>query len=99
MGSRGPNKLNKAHRDRIRRQTVRAWYESVMAQKSCADCGDDRRAVLDWHHVNPRLKSHSVPWMVSRGYSIPRIQEEMRKCTVLCASCHRMRHADERRAA
>jgi len=32
---------------------------------------------------------------VNNGYSISRVEEEMEKCDVLCANCHRREHYEE----
>jgi hypothetical protein len=34
--------------------------------------------------------------MVRLGLSVARIKEEIEKCTILCANCHRIEHYDER---
>jgi len=59
-------------------------------------CGEARWYVLDFHHRDPNEKSFAVGTGVHNlGYSIDKVKQEMRKCDVVCASCHRKRHWDE----
>lgn len=58
----------------------------------CIDCGESYApAVMDFHHRDPTTKHSSLALM--RGYSETRLREEIAKCDVLCANCHRRRHA------
>lgn len=58
----------------------------------CADCGKKFPFyVMDFDHRNPDTKSANVSSLVSRGASLARIQEEIDKCDVVCANCHRIR--------
>jgi hypothetical protein len=56
---------------------------------SCVICGYNKhQGVLDFHHVNERTKSFGIS---AAGYSRSwaSIQQEMRKCVLVCANCHR----------
>ncbi len=61
----------------------------------CVDCGlqTDMVAVYDFHHVNPSEKDSTIASLMSRVKSWKRIQGELDKCVLLCANCHRIRHA------
>ena len=52
--------------------------------------------VLEFHHREPGGKDMDITQMLSGGYSLKRIQAELEKCDVLCASCHRRVTAKER---
>ena len=54
----------------------------------CVDCGEDDVIVLEFDHVRG-VKSENISDIHSRGWSIKRIQEEIDKCEVRCANCHR----------
>jgi hypothetical protein len=60
-----------------------------MTQK-CTKCSEKRWYVLDFHHLGD--KDIDVSRMVNDSYSIKKIKEEIRKCIVLCANCHRELH-------
>lgn len=58
----------------------------------CVDCGEDDKVVLEWDHV--RGEKHSnIADMVRMGASETKILEELAKCEVVCANCHRKRTA------
>lgn len=51
---------------------------------------------LDFHHVDPKNKNAQVSQMAS--CSLKKIVEEINRCVVLCAICHRRIHAGEENA-
>lgn len=56
---------------------------------SCSICGYDKHpGVLDFHHIEPQLKSFGIS---SGGFSRSweKIQSELDKCVLVCANCHR----------
>lgn len=80
-----------------RRSTIRAFVEQERAAASCAMCGYDDAAALDFHHVNGGTKEFTIGWVVCYGYSLGRVKAELAKCIVLCSNCHRKHHAALRR--
>jgi formate-dependent nitrite reductase cytochrome c552 subunit len=57
----------------------------------CADCGDRfPPCAMDFDHRDPRTKRSAVTRMVGRA-GVPRILEEVSKCDIVCANCHRLR--------
>ncbi len=60
-----------------------------LSRHLCTDCGEDDVVVLEFDHL--RDKTASVGALVSGGYSWRRIMEEIAKCEVVCANCHRRR--------
>ena len=85
---------NREHRIAVkerRRRELRQWFDELKrARATCTRCDEDRPRALDFHH--PDEKTHEVSWMVRQGFSRRRIREEMQRCTVLCANCHRKEH-------
>jgi hypothetical protein len=57
----------------------------------CADCGETDVVVLEFDHVRGK-KLANVSAMV-RDAETWRLEEEMEKCEVVCANCHRRRTA------
>ena len=55
----------------------------------CA-CGESDPVVLEFDHDDPSLKSFTVGSKIGR-VSMSRLLEEINKCTVRCANCHRRR--------
>ena len=60
-------------------------------KQGCAKCGDKRIYVLDFHHINPEEKDNTIAHMI-KSSSIEKLVEEVDKCKLLCANCHREFH-------
>ncbi len=76
-----------------RRKKVRLMAIAHKGGK-CARCGYNKCAeALDFHHTDPEKKDFSIS---SKGYtrSWKRVQEELDKCIMICANCHREVHAE-----
>lgn len=56
----------------------------------CQDCGNKDVRVLEFDHVRGRKKDN-VSKMVANGLSLETIKEEIDKCDIVCANCHRIR--------
>lgn len=69
--------------------------KSVFGDKpACLICGYDKCfAALDFHHVDPSEKEYSIAKMLLGSPAKGRLEKELRKCVVLCATCHREYHA------
>ncbi|PSQ37951.1 hypothetical protein BRD13_08600 [Halobacteriales archaeon SW_5_70_135] len=77
-----------------RRVELRQWFrERKRDEHECARCEESRPAALDFHH-DGEGKQKGVTQMVNHGYSKTRVEEEISRCTVLCANCHRKEHYD-----
>jgi len=66
--------------------------QELKSQYACAKCGDTRGYVLDFHHIDPTEKEDSIARMISNNYELNRVYDEIKKCVVLCANCHREFH-------
>lgn len=57
----------------------------------CQICGYDKTAIaLDFHHVIPEEKDRTIT-VYRNGFD--KVKEEVKKCILLCANCHREFHA------
>jgi len=56
----------------------------------CLDCGEADPIVLEFHHL--RDKTRAVSLMMAGNTSVRRLAEEIDKCVVRCANCHRKHH-------
>lgn len=88
-----------ANRERDRKNWTdlrKSKYEWVTTQKvSCSICGETDPICLDFHHLDPAQKTIEISLAIAR-WSIKRIREEMDKCIVVCANCHRKLEAAKR---
>ena len=87
-------------KDIVLRREANARYIAEQKDKPCADCGGTFPAIcMDWHHEDEDLKDEKLKKRNSgsmvrrmRCWSKERIDNELSKCAVLCANCHRIRH-------
>lgn len=57
----------------------------------CADCGFTNIICLDFDHIDPNTKDKSISTLTMRGTCLQRLINEIKKCIVRCANCHRLR--------
>jgi 5-methylcytosine-specific restriction endonuclease McrA len=58
----------------------------------CQDCGGIfNPAAYDFHHTNPDLKQFNIATALQEKWSD--VERELNHCVLLCANCHRTRHA------
>lgn len=59
---------------------------------TCAKCGESRGHLLDYHHLDPTKKENTIARLTSNSADLNKLQNEIQKCIVLCANCHRDFH-------
>lgn len=59
--------------------------------RACLRCGFSDPCALDFHHRDPKEKSFKI---ADRAWNVSweRLLEEVEKCDILCANCHRIEH-------
>lgn len=86
--------FNKFCKERWKQRKIK--YIKQLGGK-CQSCGleltDTNYSVFDFHHTDPQEKEYV--WTKLRLFSDSRIQEELSKCTILCANCHRLTHSNQ----
>jgi len=78
----------------VKAKERRKWYAFKSTLK-CVNCGFFHIAALDFHHQDPSTKEGSVHTYISSG-KFAKAYEELKKCIVLCANCHRIHHHEAR---
>jgi 5-methylcytosine-specific restriction endonuclease McrA len=69
------------------------WLIEYFRLNPCADCGEPDPIVLEFDHL--RDKSFAIgPALSQRNWNS--ILDEIEKCEVVCANCHRRRTAQRR---
>lgn len=81
--------FNHKRREELRVAKAKAVQE--MGGK-CQDCGGVfHQSAYDFHHLDPSVKDDNP----SRLLRTSKGREELKKCVLLCANCHRLRHFTE----
>lgn len=77
------------------KQILQEVVESHLLSNPCVDCQETDMIVLDFDHVDPSQKEHSISKIITRGMSLEKLLKEIDKCVVRCANCHRRRTAQQ----
>jgi len=81
----------------MERWTARRDKAILEKGNACLDCTQTFPSVAyDFHHLDPNSKD--MDWSKMRLVKEETLQLELAKCVLLCAVCHRIRHAAERPA-
>ena len=77
-------------KSRERRDKMRQYVIDYKKQP-CSICGEEYPFfVMDLHHREPDKKESTVAKLVRDGASWKRLEDELEKCDVVCANCHRL---------
>ena len=72
-------------------QVARLYVERYLSENPCVDCGYSDLRALEFDHVHGK-KWFEISLGINRGFPLAKIMEEIEKCEVRCANCHRLRH-------
>ena len=70
------------------------WWEYKGTLK-CQKCGAAHPAIIDFHHIDKTDKTKQHVNALVKAGRFTAAYEEIKKCVVLCANCHRIHHYDE----
>lgn len=68
------------------RDRNRAHVWQYLLDNPCVDCGETDPVVLEFDHL--RDKEHHISYLITNS-SVRVLQDEIDKCEVRCANCHR----------
>ena len=89
------NKEQRQKREREKKAVAKEKWRNFKSTLSCVQCGQNHPATLDFHHIEKHPDNRSVnKLLTNRAYK--QVMEEIKKCMVLCANCHRIHHHNER---
>jgi hypothetical protein len=79
-----------AYKRKVRRET-RIKIMEYLSERGCEECGERDPRVLEFDHIDTYEKKIEIARLISSGYSwsAQKLRQEIRKCRVLCANCHR----------
>jgi hypothetical protein len=85
----------RARRDRHNeRDSYWFWLMNYLTSHPCVDCGRTDPIVLQFDHRDGSTKVSTIGAMLSRA-SWATLLNEVAKCDVRCANCHRLRTAEK----
>lgn len=80
-----------AQRKREARDRNKEYIRQVKEKHPCADCGEWYHfSQMDFDHITGK-KKHNLARYANSAVSISTIKDEIKKCEVVCANCHRYR--------
>ena len=85
------NRVARIADKKSRKLRNRVFVQEYKATHPCK-CGESTPCCLDFHHKDPSQKFEVLGIMAARGFGLERIKEEIAKCEILCANCHRKFH-------
>lgn len=93
------NKAKTSLYNREYRRTAKEWAFSVLGG-ACCDCGlkpskDWPLHCFDFHHEDGSKKEGHIARLLEGKRHREALEAEIKKCVILCANCHRRRHAFE----
>lgn len=93
----GSSKCKRCHNDYCMDRWKQRKIDAINYKDGkCLDCEISHpnypSAIFEFHHLDPKKKDTS--WGKLRLRSWDKIINELDKCVMLCANCHRIRHND-----
>lgn len=80
----------------INREVIRTIKHEI---GGCFDCNrvveEGWESSFDFDHIDPSTKSFTISQAVMKGISNDLLQEELSKCALKCANCHRLRTIEQ----
>ncbi len=86
------NSKTQQRRVQERQRRNRQWLYEYKKRECCEKCKISHPAVLDFHHKPGEDKKFSLGDAIRLGFSLTKIKDEIAKCEIVCANCHRMIH-------
>jgi len=74
---------------------IKAFLLEYLLSHPCVDCGEADPIVLEFDHRIPKDKLFSMAEARRGKFSLAKVMEEVKKCTIRCANCHRRQTAKQ----
>lgn len=84
------NKKEYINKAKVRSKEIKDFIYQSKLNKPCLDCGVIYPpCVMEYDHLDNKL--FNVSEGVRNGYSLIKIQDEIKKCELVCSNCHKLR--------
>lgn len=89
--------LEKTHKRNLELKSIMLnFVKEYLLKNPCVDCAESDITVLEFdHNKNKEIKFKAVSSLMKSRYPLEKIKEEIQKCEVRCANCHRRKTAVE----
>jgi hypothetical protein len=84
----------KKRREMLKRE-FRDNMLAYLSDKSCVECFEADIRVLEFNHLDPSQKTFTISQAVKLGYRWSDVLNEISKCEILCANCHKKHTANQ----
>jgi hypothetical protein len=85
------NSTREAEYKRKARDRNKDYVRKIKEENPCIDCGQHYHfSQMDFDHIQGK-KKHTVARYANSAVSIKTIKDELSKCELVCANCHRYR--------
>jgi 5-methylcytosine-specific restriction endonuclease McrA len=75
-------------------KVLQEFVIEYLKEHVCVDCGESDYIVLEFDHVRG-VKRKAISAMIQNSYSLDSLKEEIEKCDVRCANCHKRKSAKQ----
>lgn len=82
-------KLKANRNSPLYRSAAHKFIVDYLLSHPCVDCGNKNILVLEFDHVTGK-KSFNISTALAAPWALVRIKEEITKCEVRCANCHKI---------
>lgn len=73
------------------RDRNKEYVRDIKEKNPCAECGERYHySQMDFDHIDGK-KKHNIARYANSAVSIKTIKDELAKCELVCANCHRLR--------
>jgi len=78
-----------------RREKIREVIFEYLLKHSCITCGEKDPIVLEFDHREPKKKEFCIAKALHEVPRLQRVLDEIAKCDILCANCHKRKTAKQ----
>jgi hypothetical protein len=79
---------------RIKNETIN-YIGLYLTTHNCVDCGEKDILVLEFDHKDRNSKVGDINTIIKTYGSLKKVKDEISKCDIRCANCHRRKTARE----
>lgn len=88
--------LEKARkRNKMIKDIGTSYLGPYLLSHPCIDCGEKDILVLEFDHRDRTIKISEIRNIIQRGGTLEKVKNEVEKCDVRCANCHRRKTEKE----